>query len=81
MSWVAWEVLVAGVEGAGSLEQDAICDYLINNPIDTILGPIDFDPAQQNYYGDLSLIKQIQNGEWTVVFPEEAAKPGSAPVL
>ena len=81
VSWAAWEVLVAGVEGAGSLDHDAICDYLINNPIDTILGPLDFDPAQQNYYGDLSLIKQIQNGEWTVVFPEEAAKPGSAPVL
>ena len=30
-------MLIAGVEGAGSLEHDAICDYLINNEIDTIL--------------------------------------------
>ena len=81
VSWVAWQVLVAGVEGAGSLDQDAICDYLINNPIETILGTVDFDPAQQNYYGDLSVIKQIQDGEWIVVYPEEKAKPGTAPIL
>ncbi|NNC91041.1 MAG: ABC transporter substrate-binding protein, partial [Acidimicrobiia bacterium] len=48
VSWVAWEVLMAGVEGAGSLDQDAICDYLVNNPIDTLLGPIDFNPDEQN---------------------------------
>ncbi len=81
VSWVAWQVLVAGVEGAGSLDQDAICDYLINNEIDTILGPIDFNPDEQNYYGDKSVVKQIQNGEWIVVYPENVAKPGTAPIL
>ena len=81
VSWVAWEVLVAGVEGAGSLDQDAICDYLINNPIDTLLGPIDFNPDEQNYYGDLSVVKQIQDGEWIVVHPAGSAKPGTAPKL
>jgi len=81
VSWVAWEVLMAGVEGAGSLDQDAICDYLINNPIDTLLGTIDFNPDEQNYYGDLSVVKQIQNGEWIVVYPAESAKPGTAPIL
>ncbi len=81
VSWVAWEVLVAGVEGAGSLDQDAICDYLINNPIDTLLGTIDFNPDEQNYYGDLSVVKQIQNGEWIVVHPANVAKPGTAPIL
>jgi branched-chain amino acid transport system substrate-binding protein len=81
VSWAAWEVLIAGVEGAGSLDQDAICDYLINHEIDTILGPIDFDPAQQNYYGDKSVVKQVQNGEWIVVYPANVAKPGTAPVL
>lgn len=81
VSWVAWEVLVAGVEGAGSLDHEEICDYLLNNEIDTILGPVDFNPDEQNYYGDLSVVKQIQNGEWVVVHPADSAKPGTSPQL
>lgn len=81
VSYVAWQVLIAGVEGAGSLDQDAICDYLLNNEIDTIIGPIDFNPDEQNYYGDLSVVKQIQNGEWVVVWPEDKALPGASPEL
>lgn len=81
VSWVAWEVLTAGVEGAQSLDQEEICDWLLNNPVDTILGTIDFDPERQNYYGDLSKVKQIIDGEWVVVYPPEWAKPGTAPTL
>lgn len=81
VSWAAWQVLIAGVEGAGSLDQQEICDWLLDNEIDTIIGSIDFDPAQQNYYGDLTKIKQIQGGEWITVYPEEFAKPGSSPQL
>ena len=81
VSWAAWQVLVAGVEGAGSLDQQEICDWLLDNEVDTIIGSIDFDPAQQNYYGDLTKIKQIQGGEWITVYPEEFAKPGSSPQL
>ncbi len=81
VSWAAWQVLVPGVEGAGSLDHQEICDWLLDNEIDTIIGSIDFDPAQQNYYGDLTKIKQIQGGEWITVYPEEFAKPGSSPQL
>jgi len=81
VSWAAWQVLVAGVEGAGSLEHDAICDWLIDNPVDTIIGTIDFNPDEQNYYGDLSVIKQIQDGQWVVVYPEDKALPGASPEL
>lgn len=80
-SWVAWEVLVAGVEGAGSLDQQEICDWLVNNEVETVLGTIDFDPDQQNYYGDLTKVKQIQNGEFVVVSPPEWAAPGAEPEL
>ncbi len=75
-SWAAWQILVAGIEGAGALDQAAACDYLVNNPIDTIFGTVDFDPAQNNYYGDLSYVKQIQDGDWVVVWPEDGAAPG-----
>ncbi len=80
-SWTAWQVLTAGVAGAGSLDQEEICDWLLNNPVETIIGTIDFDPAQQNYYGDLSVIKQIQDGKWVVVYPPEKALPGATPEL
>ncbi len=81
VSWTAWQVLVAGVEGAGSLDQRAICDWLKDNPVDTIIGTIDFNPDEQNYYGDLSVIKQIQDGEWVVVYPPDKALPGAEPEL
>lgn len=81
VSWTAWQVLTAGVEGAGSLDQQAICDWLVDNPVETIIGTIDFDPDQQNYYGDLSVVKQIQDGQWVVVYPEDKALPGAVPEL
>lgn len=80
-SWVAWQVLMAGVEGAQSLDHGEICDWLLNNPVDTVLGTIEFDAAQQNYYGDLSKIKQIQDGAWYVVWPPEWAAPDREPQL
>lgn len=76
-SWTAWEFLIRGVEGAQSLDNSAICDYLVNNPIQTtFIGEVDFDPAQNNYYGDRSFVKQIQDGDWWVVYPPEKAAPG-----
>ena len=75
-SWAAWEILINGVEGAGSLDNGDVCDYLVNNEINTIFGAVDFDADQSNYYGDLSFVKQIQDGDWWVVYPEEFAAPG-----
>lgn len=80
-SWAAWQVLIAGVEGAGSLDHQEVCQWLIDNPVETVLGTIDFDPEQQNYYGDLSKIKQIQDGAWLVVSPPEWAAPDTTPEL
>ncbi|MDX1523944.1 MAG: amino acid ABC transporter substrate-binding protein, partial [Anaerolineae bacterium] len=41
-------------------------------------GPVNFDAGNQNYGPDLQKIKQIQNGEWLVVYPDEFAKAGSS---
>jgi branched-chain amino acid transport system substrate-binding protein len=30
-----------------------------------------------NYAEDLSKVKQVQNGEWVVVWPRASAKPGT----
>ncbi|HET9260980.1 MAG TPA: ABC transporter substrate-binding protein [Acidimicrobiia bacterium] len=75
-SWTAWEYLQQAAEGAGSLDQQAMCDYLLDNGADTLFhGEIEFYPEEQNYYVDLSKIKQIQDGGWYVVYPAEFAAP------
>jgi branched-chain amino acid transport system substrate-binding protein len=77
VSWVAWQVLTAAVAGTGGLDQDAIADWLHNNTVETVIGPVSFDANNQNYGPDLQKIKQIQNGEWLVVYPADFAKEGA----
>ncbi len=65
----AWmQSLQAGVEGAGSLEQDAIRDWLSNNEVPTIGGTFSFDerglPEQYQY------LIQVQDGNATLVWPQ-----------
>lgn len=75
-SWTAWEYLQQAAEGAGSLDQEAMCDYLLENGVDTLFqGEIEFYPEEQNYFEDLSKLKQVQDGDWWVVYPEEFAAP------
>jgi branched-chain amino acid transport system substrate-binding protein len=79
-SWAAWQTLVAGVEGAGSLDQDEIGQWLLENGVDTVIGHLAFDPEQNNFSEDLTRIKQIQDGTWIVVWPPEFALPGAEPI-
>ena len=80
-SWTAWEYLQQAAEGAGSLDQQAMCDYLLENGAQTLFhGDIEFNPEEQNYYVDLSKVKQIQDGDWFVVYPEEFAAPDRSAV-
>ena len=80
-SWTAWEYLQQAAEGAGSLDQQAMCDWLIDNGVSTLFhGDIEFFPDEQNYFEDLSKIKQIQDGDWFVVYPEEFAAPDKSVV-
>lgn len=73
-SWTAWEFLVSGVEDAGSLDQQAICENLQSNGVDTTLfGQIDFDPEANNFYENKGGVKQIQDGDWWIVWPEDVA--------
>lgn len=73
-SWTAWEILVQGVEGAGSLDHEAICGYLHDSGADTTFhGPLEFDPEVNNFWPSDQGIKQIQDGDWVMVWPEEIA--------
>jgi branched-chain amino acid transport system substrate-binding protein len=78
VSWVAWQVLTTAVKETGSLDQDVLADWLHNNTVETVIGPVSFDANNQNYGPDLQKIKQIQNGEWLVVYPQEFAKEGAS---
>lgn len=75
VSFVAWQILEAGVNGAKSLDDKAIAAWIKKSQIDTIEGRLRFDGAG-NYGGDLQRIKQIQNGRWVTVWPTAWAAPG-----
>ena len=73
-SWTAWEILVSGVEGAGSTDNEAVCDHLRENGADTtFFGHIDFNAEANNFYPNLGGLKQIQQGEWVFVWPSDRA--------
>ena len=75
-SWGAWQVLAAGVEGCRCLEHPRIAEYLLTHEIPTVLGYLTFNPQEQNYGPDRQVIKQIQDGQWYVVWPREFASEG-----
>jgi branched-chain amino acid transport system substrate-binding protein len=73
-SWNAWEILVAGVVGADSLEHEAICDSLHANGAETTFsGNLAFDPAKSNFWPSNQGLKQIQDGDWVMVYPPDRA--------
>jgi branched-chain amino acid transport system substrate-binding protein len=78
VSWATWQTLTAAVEATGGLEQEALAEWLLSNKVDTIIGDVTFDPNNQNYGPDLQSIKQVQGGQWLVVYPPEFAAEGAA---
>ena len=73
-SYSAWQILEAGVKGAGSLDDKAIAAYLKKNGADTIQGHLRFD-GPHNYGDDLMRVKQVQDGHWVTVYPKAYAAP------
>jgi ABC-type branched-subunit amino acid transport system substrate-binding protein len=76
-SYSAWQILEAGVRGANSFDDRKIADFLRKNRVDTIQGRVRFD-GPGNYGDDLMKIKQVQNGQWKVVWPTSFAAPGAS---
>ena len=71
-AFAAGEVLEAAVEEVGSVDdQKAIADWLHENEVETILGPLSWDEtgAPQGEF----LIGQWQGGKAEIVLPEDAA--------
>jgi branched-chain amino acid transport system substrate-binding protein len=73
-SWNAWQILIEGVKGAGSLDQKAVCDSLHSKGADTTFsGHLTFDQKVNNFWPTTLGIKQIQSGNWVMVWPVDKA--------
>ncbi len=73
-SWNAWDILTQGVTGAGSLDHREICDYLLENGANlTFAGQVSFPRADNNFWPTNQVLKQVQDGDWVVVWPADRA--------
>lgn len=70
-SYTAGQVLATAVKAVGKLDQTAIADWLHQNKVDTIVGPLSWD-ATGRPQGDM-LLGQFQGGKIKIVGPESAA--------
>jgi branched-chain amino acid transport system substrate-binding protein len=71
-AFASGQVLQAAVEGVGSIDdQLALADWLRENSVETILGPLEWEDTGAPI-GEF-LIGQWQNGTAEIVLPEEAA--------
>jgi len=70
-AFAAAEVLQAAVEAVGEIDQDAIRDWLRENEVETILGPLSWDEtgAPEQAY----LLAQWQGGDEQIILPEDVA--------
>jgi branched-chain amino acid transport system substrate-binding protein len=70
-AFAAAQVLQAGVEAVGEIDQDKIADWLHANKVDTILGPLSWDEtgAPQSDF----LLAQWQGGKSEIVLPKDVA--------
>lgn len=75
-SYTAWQILEAGVLATKSIDDKAIGTWLRANRVDTLQGKLRFDGPGQ-YGDDLMRVKQVQGGQWKVVWPKAFAAPGA----
>jgi branched-chain amino acid transport system substrate-binding protein len=70
-AFAAAQVLQAGVQAVGEIDQDKIAEWLHANKVDTILGPLSWDQtgAPQSDF----LLAQWQSGKSEIVLPKEVA--------
>jgi branched-chain amino acid transport system substrate-binding protein len=67
----AAQVLQAGVQGCGKVDQDCIADWLHANSMDTVSGTLRFDPEGITPY--FLVLAQVQNNKNVIVYPPNLA--------
>ncbi len=76
-SYGAWQLIEAAVVATKSLDDEVLAKWIKSNKVDTIVGKLRFD-GPSNYGDDLMHIKQLQKGEWKMVYPKAFAAPGAS---
>ena len=75
-SYATWQTLETAVNAVKSIDDRAIAQWLKKNSVDTIAGRLRWDgPNNYSYGTDLYKLKQVQDGRWVVVWPQEFAAP------
>jgi branched-chain amino acid transport system substrate-binding protein len=79
ISHAAWQVLERAVIGAGSINDKAMAEWLKRSHVDTLMGRLQWDGPNNFFKPGVHLykVKQVQDGNWTVVWPTAYAKPGA----
>jgi branched-chain amino acid transport system substrate-binding protein len=72
-AYAAAQVMTAAIEGVGKIEEDqtALADWLRENTVETVLGPLSWDDRGAPQ-GD-TLTGQWQDGQPEIILPEQAA--------
>ncbi len=71
-SATAWQMLEASIVGTKSLDDKKLAAWLKGAQVDTLMGKLRFD-GPNNHGPDLSVVKQVINKKWVVVWPENVA--------
>ena len=79
--YAAWQVLEAAVNGTKSLDDKTIAAWLKQHEVKTLFGTLRWNGPQNYVEGaDLYKVKQLQQGRWVVIHPQQWAAPGAKPV-
>ena len=79
--YAAWQVLEAAVNGTKSLDDKTIAAWLKQNEVKTLFGTLRWNGPQNYVEGaDLYKVKQLQQGRWVVIHPQQWAAPGAKPI-
>ena len=78
IAYSTWQTLEAAVNGAKSIDDKALAEWLRKNQVDTIMGRLRWEGPTNYIMGqDIYKVKQLQDGKWRVVWPTEFAAPGA----
>jgi ABC-type branched-subunit amino acid transport system substrate-binding protein len=76
--YAAWQVLEAAVTATKSFEDKTLAAWLKKNEVKTLFGTLRWNGPQNYVEGsDLYKVKQLQQGRWLVVHPNQWAAPGA----
>jgi ABC-type branched-subunit amino acid transport system substrate-binding protein len=71
-SGTAWQLLEASIVATKSLDDKKMAAWLKGAQVDTLMGKLRFD-GPNNHGPDLSIVKQVIDKRWVVVWPENVA--------